>query len=230
MRARRLSGETPVKITMNQWAVLGAMFVVSAHAQEIFLQGGTQGAGIGAAISFNSMLGAHADFNAIDLSHDFSVAGNRYQDDVKLRQGGLYADIFPWRGSGFRATVGLRFNDDEVTGVSVPTNGTYTFGGKRYPALPGMYATAQARYPTVMPYVGIGYGHRPASKGLGFVADLGVAYGMPRCSYTLSPELAAAAGPVKSQILVASGLDELNKVMSRYRWYPVLQIGISYRF
>ncbi len=128
---------------------------------------------------------------------------------------GHHATI-PWRGSGFQATLGLRFNDDDLRGVSVPTNGSYVFGGKRYP--------------TVMPYFGIGYGHRPASKGLGFVADLGVAYGIPKCSYTLSPELAAAAGPAKSQILAASGLDSLRQVMSRYRWYPVLQIGISYRF
>uniref|UniRef100_A0A0D9SGM6 Uncharacterized protein n=2 Tax=Medicago truncatula TaxID=3880 RepID=A0A0D9SGM6_MEDTR len=180
-RARHMSGEAPVKTTVNQWAFVAVVFAASAHAQEIYLQGGTQGVGIGAAVSFNSMLGAHADFNAIDLSHDFTVAGNRYQDDLKLRQGGLYADIFPWRGSGFRATLGLRFNDDELRGVSVPTNGTYVFGGKRYPALPGMYAVAEARYPTVMPYFGIGYGHRPASKGLGFVADLGVAYGIPKC-------------------------------------------------
>jgi hypothetical protein len=37
-------------------------------------------------------------------------------------------------------------------------------------------------------------------------------------------------GPQKGRIPVSSGLDELNRKMSRYRWYPVLQIGISYRF
>lgn len=227
---RHASGGAPVNKMVNKWAALGVMVVASAHAQEIFLQGGTQGAGIGAAVSFNSVLGAHADFNAINLSHDFSFGGNRYQDDLKLRQGGLYADIFPWRGHGFRITTGLRFNDDSIRGVSVPTDGTYVYGGHHFPALPGMYATAEARYPTVMPYLGIGYGHRPASKGFGFIADLGVAYGIPRCSYTLSPELAARIGPVNSQILVQSGLDELRRTMSRYRWYPVVQIGISYRF
>lgn len=89
-----------MKKTVNKWAALGVMFVASAHAQEIFLQGGTQGAGIGAAVSFNSVIGAHVDFNAINLSRDFSFGGNRYQDDLKLRQGGIYADIFPWSGSG----------------------------------------------------------------------------------------------------------------------------------
>jgi hypothetical protein len=176
------------------------------------------------------MLGAHIDFNAINLSHNFSFGGNRYQDDIRLRQGGIYADIFPLCGSGFRTTAGVRFSDDELSGTSVPTNGTYTFAGRKLLALPGMYAVAKARYPTVMPYFGIGYGHRPASKGFGFIADIGVAYGIPKSSYTLSPQLAAKVGPVNSHLIATNGLQELQREMSRYRWYPVIQIGVSYRF
>jgi len=55
-----MSGEAAVKTTVNQWAAVAVVFVASAHAQEIYLQGGTQGVGIGAAVSFNSLLGAHA--------------------------------------------------------------------------------------------------------------------------------------------------------------------------
>ncbi len=219
-----------MKRTVKRWAALGVMLLGSAQAQEIFLQGGTQGAGIGAAASFNANLGVHADFNGIAFPHDFTVGGNRYQDDVRLLQGGLYADVFPWRTSGFRLTGGVRFSDDELSGTSVPTNGTYTFGGKRFRALPGEYAVAEARYPTTMPYLGFGYGHRPASKGFGFIADLGVAYGIPDVSYTLSPGLAKVAGPVKSQVIVQTGLQQLRSKVSPYRWYPVVQIGVSYRF
>ena len=63
-----MSGEAPVKMTVNQWAAFAVTCAASMHvlAQEIYVQGGTQGVGIGAAVSFNSMLGAHADFNAID--------------------------------------------------------------------------------------------------------------------------------------------------------------------
>ncbi|GAQ28429.1 hypothetical protein K6V18_22875 [Ralstonia insidiosa] len=219
-----------MKKTVYLWVAMGGMFVGSAQAQEIFLQGGTQGAGIGAAVSFNSRLGAHVDVNAINLSHNFSFGGNRYQDDIRLRQGGVYADVFPLRDSGFRTTAGARFSDDELSGTSVPTNGTYTFAGRKVRALPGMYAVAKARYPTVMPYFGIGYGHQPASKGFGFIADLGVAYGIPKSSYTLSPQLAAKVGPVNSQLIATNGLQELRSEMSRYRWYPVIQVGVSYRF
>ena len=215
-----------------RWSMLLLVgFLLSrADAQEVFIQGGTQGLGIGGAIAIGSMVSVHADFNAISLHHDFTVAGIRYKDDLDLRQGGLYLDLFPFRGSGFRISAGARFNDDHLTGTSVPTNGTYMFGGKTYPAFPGAYAVAEVRYPTVMPYIGIGYGHHQQTKGFGFVADLGVAYGILKASYTLSPTLTQIAGPELSQQIASQGLSALTAKASPYRWYPVLQIGVSYRF
>jgi hypothetical protein len=197
-----------------------AISIETSHAQEVFVEGGTLGVGIGAALNVTSWFGLH----------DFTVGGNRYDDGVRLRQGGLYGDLFPWSNSGFRVTAGLRFTDDEVSGNSVPTNGTYTFKGTTTPAFPGEYATATVKYPTVMPYLGVGYGLRPAAKGFGLVVDLGVAYGVPRSSYTLSPALTQAAGPAMSQDIIATGLQQLRDKASPYRWYPTLQIGLSYHF
>ncbi|CAN7449885.1 hypothetical protein [Caballeronia sp. LjRoot31] len=211
-------------------AACSAVWIGGVHAQEIYLQGGTQGAGIGGAIGLGSNFGLHADFNAINLSHNFTVGGNRYDDDIHVRQGGLYLDFFPWSGLGFRMTGGVLFTDDKLSGVSTPSNGTYVFGGKHYPALPGDTATATAEYPTVMPYFGIGFGHQPLAKGFGFIADLGVAYGVPRTSYTLSPSLAQHAGPAFAQQIASTGAQELSDKARRYRWYPIIQIGVSYRF
>src|SRR5262245_39789963 len=140
------------------WVVGLACLIKAPHAQEVYLQGGTLGVGVGAAWNINSRFSVHADFNAINLKHNFYVGGNRYEDDRRLRQGGLYGDLFPWTGSGFRITAGLRITDNEVSGNSVPTNGTYMFNGSTTPAFPGEYATATVKYPPVMPYLGIGYG------------------------------------------------------------------------
>lgn len=212
------------------WVVSLAISFQPSQAQEIYLQGGTQGIGVGAALNINSWFGMHADFNAINFSHNFSVGGNRYEDGVRLRQGGIYGDFFPWSNSGFRIIAGLRLTDDEVSGNSVPTNGSYTFKGKITPAFPREYATATLKYPTVMPYLGVGYGLRPAAKGFGLAAELGVAYGIPHPSYTLSPALTQAAGPALSQEIAATGLQQLREKASPYRWYPTVQIGISYHF
>ncbi|HVE07390.1 MAG TPA: hypothetical protein VNE00_09075 [Paraburkholderia sp.] len=212
------------------WALGLTIAFETSHAQEVYLQGGTQGVGIGAALNVYSWFGLHADFNALSFPRSWSVGGNRYDTTVRLRQGGIYGDFFPWSNSGFRIVAGLRFNDNEVSGNSVPTNGTYTFEGKTTPAFPGEYATVTVKWPTVMPYLGVGYGFQPKAKGFGLTAELGVAYGMPRSTYTLSPALAQAAGPAMSQEIIATGLQQVQDKASPFRWYPTLQIGVSYRF
>lgn len=211
-------------------AACSAFWIGGVHAQEIYVQGGTLGAGIGAAVGLSPNFGLHADFNAINLSHNFTVGGNLYEDSIHLRQGGLYLDFFPWSNLGFRITSGLLLTDDKLSGVSVPSNGTYVFDGNHYPAFPGDTATATAQYPTVMPYLGIGFGHQPSAKGFGFIADIGVAYGVPRTTYTLSPSLALHTGPAFSQEIISTGAQELSEKAWRYRWYPIIQIGVSYRF
>ena len=136
--------KTTVKVI---WVVGVAISTETSHAQEIFVQGGTLGIGVGAALSINSRFGVHADFNAFKLSHDFTVGGNRYESDLRLRQGGLYGDFFPWVNSGFRITAGVRITDNEVSGNSVPTNGVYLFNGVASRAFPGEYATATVQVP-----------------------------------------------------------------------------------
>ncbi|WP_159463101.1 hypothetical protein [Caballeronia ptereochthonis] len=53
--------------------------------------------------------------------------------------------------------------------------------------------------------------------------------GVPKTSYTLSPILAQFAGS-NSALLASTGAQELSDKAWRYRWYPVVQIGVSYRF
>ncbi|SAK89574.1 hypothetical protein AWB79_06438 [Caballeronia hypogeia] len=201
----------------------------TAQAQEIYTQGGTQGIGIGAAFALGSRFGVHADFNGMNFNKGFTLSGNRYDGDVRLRQGGIYLDYFPLESRGWRITAGVRFNDDTMTAVSQQDNGTYVFQGKRYQVPPGASSTATAKYPLAMPYFGFGFGHNPVGKGFGFIADIGVAYGVPKTTYTLSPELAQFAG-ANAGAVASSGAQELSDKAWRYRWYPVVQIGVSYRF
>ena len=174
------------------WVVALPCLIETSHAQEVYLQGGTLGVGVGAAWTVNSWFGVHADFNAINLSHNFEVGGNRYEDGIRLRQGlQAIADTEVghrgWIAGGRRRVFARKGN-------SVPTNGMYVFEGKASPV------------------------------------DLGVAYGIPKSSYTLSPALAQAAGPEMSQQIINTGLQQLRDKASPYRWYPTLQIGVSYRF
>ncbi|WGS54741.1 hypothetical protein LFL96_22425 [Paraburkholderia sp. D15] len=198
----------------------------AAHGQEVYVHGGTLGAGIGAALPLTSWAGVHAEFEGFGLSHSFNVDGNQYDGHLKLLQGGLYADLFPFKSSGFRVTAGALINDDELTAHAVPNaQGNYKIGDQFVPAVGGAPSTT-VTLPRVMPYLGIGYGHKPVSKGFGLTLDLGVAYGRPRSTYSVP----AIYSTVATQSSIDQEEQNISNKVERYKLYPVVQIGVSYRF
>lgn len=211
---------------------LGAMTAATigaapAMAQEVFVQGGTQGGGVGAALGLTSWAGMHADIDGFNVTRDFHAGDNEFHGTLHVRHAGLYLDLFPFAGSGFRVTAGALFNRDRLESVAIPENGYYSLDGNKIPAalLGGQTVSMQARFPTVMPYLGFGFGHKPVSKGLGFVADIGVAYGKPSVSFSGPEALALLGGSA-----VTEEENNIRNSIQHYRIYPVVQIGISYRF
>jgi len=207
-------------------ATIATLAMGVVHAQEVYVLGGTLGAGVGAAYPFNSWAGVHADVEGFGLSHSFNVSGSEYDGHLSLKQGGLYLDLFPFSSSGFRVTGGALFNGDELTAHAVPNaDGNYKIGNDYVPAI-GAAPSATARFPSVMPYLGVGYGHKPVSKGFGFMCDLGVAYGRPHVSYFVPA--------IYSQLTTQANIDQeqqnITNQVEKYRWYPVVQLGVTYRF
>lgn len=209
-------------------AVLASAVVAApAMAQEVYLQGGTQGGGIGASIGVTSWLGFHADIDGMNISHSFHAGGNKFDGELHVRHEGVYADLFPFPRSGFRISAGAMFSQDRLTGTAVPENGNYKIGGYTVPAgiFAGQTASVTAKFPAVMPYLGFGYGHQPLHKGFGFVADVGVAYGKPSVGFSVPPQLTQyAASPL------AQEEQEIRNSIQKVKFFPVVQVGISYRF
>lgn len=207
-------------------AALAATMVGAAQAQEIYVHGGSLGAGVGAALPLTSWAGVHAEVEGFGLSHSVHANDNEYDGHLKLLQGGLYLDLFPFSSSGFRVTAGALINDDELSAHAVPNaQGNYKIGDDYVPAVAAA-PSATVTLPRVMPYLGIGYGHKPVSKGFGLTFDLGVAYGRPRTTYNVPA--------IYSMFTTQANIDEQERKISdkveRYKVYPVLQIGVSYRF
>lgn len=207
-------------------AVLAMTMAGAVEAQEVYVHGGTLGAGVGIAMPLNTWSGVHAEFEGFGLSHSVNVDNNEYDGHLKLLQGGLYLDLFPFSSSGFRVTAGALINDDELTAHAVPNaQGNYKIGDDFVPAV-STAPSATVTLPRVMPYLGIGYGHKPVSKGFGLTLDLGVAYGRPRTSYSVPA--------IYSMFTTQSNIDaeeqKISDKVEHYKLYPVVQIGVSYRF
>ena len=221
-----------VSMTMYQVArvatgvVVLACTVGAAQAQEIYATGGTLGVGLGGALNLSPHLGVHAEAQGLAFGRSLTVDDNNYDGHLSLAQGGLYLDLFPFTSSAFRVTSGALFNSDTLTVTATPNaDGNYKIGNAYVPAVGGA-PTAKATLPHVMPYLGVGYGHKQVKCGFGFAADLGVAYGRPHLAYNVPEIYQLFVGPDDIQ-------DEEQKLaenVERYRWYPVAQVAMTYRF
>ncbi|RZT41909.1 hypothetical protein [Cupriavidus agavae] len=207
--------------------VAAALGSPALHAHEVYAGIGTEGVGAGFAYALDDHFNARAEINGFALSRNFSSGDLNFDARAKLLHGGLYADWFPAPASvPFRLVAGVLVGDDRVNATASSANGTYDINGVVVPAN-GETVTARVRFPTARPYLGIGFGHTPNGKaGFSMYFDLGVAYGRPRVDLNVPASLAAQAG----QANVDAERQELQDKADKLRFYPIVKIGVTYRF
>jgi hypothetical protein len=96
-------------------------------------------------------------------------------------------------------------------------------------------AYAVARYPSYAPYLGIGWGNLRSNKDrLLYSIDIGAMYlGRPQVQMSLSgpvSDLANQADAAATQAYLAQEQGRIEEALSKYRYYPVLSVGLWYRF
>ena len=224
--SRRLEGAVPT-IILSVCAVLAVQ--AGLHAQEVSIGArlSTLGFGAEAGVKVLDRAGVRVGLNALSLSVDAEEEGNDYEFDIGLLTQSLLADFYFSR-IGFRATAGVFANRNEVDMTAESQDG-FELGDTVYP--PDQVGTVAGGidFDDINPYVGLGidtsFGR---DRGLGFVAELGALFqGSPKL--TLS-----ADGPIASdpgfQAELESERESIEDDMSAYSVYPVVALGISYRF
>jgi len=98
-------------------------------------------------------------------------------------------------------------------------------------------AHAKVKWPTVAPYLGIGWGHHASrGPGFGFIADIGVSFGSPKTELTISNllrdklEVVAAAQGSSAASEIERQRRELADDVEEVKVIPRLFVGVSYRF
>lgn len=208
------------------------LFVSSAYASglsgvDVGLSAGTLG--YGPQVSWTIVPNKFdARLNWGYLNYNYHTTSNAvyYNGHLKLNNVGLLGDYHPW-GKMFRLTGGLFYNDNKFDLTGQPSGGTYTFNGVTYTAQQAGSVTASVTFNSIAPYIGIGWGDGGDSAGLHFTSDLGVMYqGTPKASITAT---GAAANPQLASDVSASQ-SKLQSDLNKFQWYPVLQVGVVYRF
>jgi hypothetical protein len=163
------------------------------------------------------------------LSYSYNTTSNNvaYNGHLKLSNVGLLADWHPFAGA-FRLTAGAFYNDNKFDLNGQPSGaGTYTFNGNTYTAAQAGTVNANVSFNSISPYIGFGFGDGGTGAGLHFTSDVGVMYqGKPSASITAT---GAAADPALAAD-VAAAQTKLQSDLSSFQWYPVLQVGLDYRF
>jgi hypothetical protein len=182
---------------------------------------------------WNVRLGANG-FNYTDNRR--RVGQIEYDATAKLRNATALLDWHPGSG-GFRLTGGLVYNGSRIDGTSLPpASGVYEIGGVPVPV--SLVGTLKGRIdfnPTV-PYVGLGWGN-PVAPGsrVRFFLDAGAMF-QGRGRVTLTPVIPANSplnSPAARQaldILLQREERTIEKDVADYTVYPVVAVGVSYRF
>jgi len=221
------------------WAAV--LFILSAAPGEaqvaLGAKASTLGGGVELTLGISPQVNARLGANAYTYSDRREVSQIEYDADAELRTGTLFLDWHPG-GRGFRLTGGLVYNDTQVEGRSIaPPSGTYDIGGVPVPVSLVGTLDATAEFDPVVPYAGIGWGNAVAgNKKVGFFVDLGVVFS-GEADVTLIPRIPADS-PINTtpgardvlDILLRREEQDLEDEVADYDLYPVVAIGLSYRF
>ncbi len=184
-----------------------------AGAAGIGLRAGSTGLGADFGWGIAPTLGGRIGISGGSFNTDVDTSEVTYDAKAKL---GMVNGFLDWSPLGpFRITAGLIANNNKVDLSGTPRNATF--------AGTSVTGTVKPEH-SVAPYLGIGYGN-VWTPGVNFYFDLGVMFqGSPQVSLDCSP----AGSPQCNQVAAEQQRvqDELNK----YKYYPVLNLGITIGF
>ncbi|RDI01646.1 hypothetical protein [Caldimonas thermodepolymerans] len=219
----------PVRTVLSPALAAAALaFSTASHAGEVYGNIGLPGLMIGYAHAVNDRLTLRADVASIgSISADGREEGIEYDGKARLNRAGLFADWFVFGSGGFRLTGGITINDMRINLRAQGSGQTVHIGDTDYVLSADDRLDVRVKFPTVTPYIGIGWGHQPQGTGWGFVADLGASIGKAKVR-------GKATGPTldnpAAQEDFRKELDELRDGVGKVRFVPQLSIGVSYRF
>jgi len=206
---------------------LGFLLAGPGVAQELALGVKASTTGLGAELTLGLSRQANLRVGGSGYRFDrtFTEQQITYEGTAKLAGGSVLLDLHPGGGL-FRLSVGAVASRNVVTAHSV--GGTVVVNGTSYDVRDVGVLSGEVKGNTLCPYVGIGLGNA-VGKGapVKLVLDIGAYYmGSPKVSLTAAPAAPAQVPPGFAENLE----QERRKIedrASKYRYFPVVSIGIS---
>ena len=193
-------------------AALGAAGAVQAAG--VGVRAGTTGVGADVAWSIAPTLSARLGYSGLSWNRDVSTDTVHYNGKLKLSNFNTFLDFSPL--GPFRLTGGFVFNGNkyDVHGDS---------GG-------GSISGSVKSGKSAAPYLGIGYGN-VSGLGVNFYADLGVMFqGSPKANLSANCGSLSGAACTSLQSQAAAEQARLEDKLKSFKYYPVLNVGLTIGF
>ena len=220
----------------------------SLTSHGIGLKIGTLGIGVDFEHYFNKKHALRLNPNYFKYTRDDEdIEGINYDAELKLQNVGLLYDYHPW-GTSFRISTGVYYNKNKLTATARPKNiagEEFEIGDETYKFEGNSEIDAKIDFKKVAPYVGIGWSS-PEKNGWHLIADIGVMYvGSPKVDYKIRKNSGkiyqknddgtwTEIADVENNQDVKEAIDkeaaEIRKEVKKYKWWPVISIGIQKKF
>ena len=198
---------------------------------------------IGAEIDYTRMivpeynLALRVGLGGFTYSGDYDDTDTHYDTDLDLFNVGATLEYHPF-ASGFYIGAGIYYQDPNYEMDATPSGGEYEFNDTFYPAeLVGSVNGKVEDLNKVVPYIGIGYDASLFDSGnLFFTFKAGAWYqNSPKVSLTahdciLDQIPGSPLGCNDLRYDLDKEEQDINEDIKDYQWWPVVQIGITYRF
>jgi len=154
----------------------------------------------------------------------FSFKGN-----LNLLNAGLLIDYFP-ANNFFRLSVGGYLNKNQVYGISKFSKSiTVKVHNVKRKITDRVKIESEVKFNNISPYVGVGWGNNIQKKGWNTTLDIGMMYqGLPKITFDTSSKYAITKDRLKEDIKKEKA--RLKRFANKYKFYPVVVVGISYSF
>jgi hypothetical protein len=200
----------------------------AAHAEQAFsagLRAGTLGLGLEASWKPLKYLDIRIGGNTFTFNDDRAQAGIEYEQELTLESFYATAKIL-FNDSPMRLTLCAYANGNELFMVNDSMQ-DQDIGGVVYPGGGIGTLTSTTTFSSTAPYFGIGYDFTIKGK-IGMSVDFGVLWqGEPIVELASD---GALAGDPSFQAALEAERRELEDEMSDFKAWPVLQVGVVYRF
>jgi hypothetical protein len=210
--------------------ISAAVLPAAAHAQAFALGAnvGTPGVGLQAAAQVNQSVVLRGAVDGLSFSHDKVYSDVDYNGKAKLLTAGVFADFHPG-GHAFLVSGGAYLGKRRVELTGRPMSDV-EIGDEVYTPAEVGQIDGVVKLSNVQPFLGLGFDNTfTADRKWGFRALLGVSF-----SKTPHVELAASGGTLSNDPTFQAQLEqeeaEVREDVKHFRYFPVVQVGVTHRF